>query len=301
MTKRLHPFILFLLLSFVLSPSHHVLARPSTATVVVDEEYDRYKKRGDDYFKEGKYAEARRQYQNCLEVPGFENDKYAKEQIDECTTALGLRQQVDEATRQGKRQQVADLLGQLLNLNPDDAITKTQFADYYEREGNQLFNQKRYVDAKNSYSEASKYASATKKESLAIQIRNIDELLRPKYPKRIGLKVFTGLVAVGAGAYAVMLRSDFQTKKDALNRISQSADPNNTGIIDNPDSYRQYEEAYNAAESAKSKNGLFTACIGVAAVATLAEVYLFVHKPKPRPLTWHPSSQSWGLAIRYTF
>lgn len=300
MTTRLHPFTLLLFLAFLSSPLFSALARPVAVTVAVDDEYDRYKKRGDDYFKEGKYLEARRQYQNCLEVPGFENDKYAREQIDECTTALGLRQQVDEAVRQGKSQQIIDLLSQLLNLNPDDAITRTQFADYYERAGNQLFNQKRYAEAKNSYLEATKYASATKKESLGIQIRNIDELLRPKYPKRVGLKLATGLVAVGAGAYAVFLRSDFQSKKDALNRISQSADPNNTGSINSP-SYPQYEEAYNAAESAKSRNGLFTACIGVAAVATLAEVYLLVHKPKPRSITWHPSSQSWGLAIQYTF
>lgn len=303
MTKRLHPFILFLFLSFVLSPSFYALARPSTVMVAVDEEYDRYKKRGDDYFKEGKYAEARRQYQNCLEVPGFENDQYAKEQIVECETGLALRQKADLAMRQNKGEQIVDLLSQLLNLNPDDAITKTQFADYYEREGNQYFNQKRYVEAKQSYEEAVKYASTTKKETLTIQIRNIDELLRPKYPKRVGLKVLTGVVAVGAGAYAVLLRSDYQTKLDALNKVSQSADPNNTGVIDNPDTYRQYNDAYNAAENAQKKNGLFTACIGVAAVATLAEAYLLLHKPKSRQraLNWHPSSQSWGLAIRYTF
>ena len=303
MTKPLQRIILFLLLSFVWMPSIRVMGRAPAATVVIDDEYDRYKKRGDDFFKEGKYFEARRQYQNCLEVPGFENDAYAKEQIQECTTGLALRQQVEEAMRQGKGQQTIDLLSQLLNLNPDDAITKTQFADYYEREGNQLFNQKQYLQAKNNYSEAIKYANANKKETLLIQLRTIDELLRPKYPKRIGLKVLTGAVAVGAGAFALLLRSDYQSKLSTLNQIGQSADPNNTGVIDNPDLYRQYNDAYNAAEAAKKKNGLFTACIGVAAVATIAEVYLLLHKPKPRQraLNWHPSSQSWGLAVRYTF
>ncbi|GAB4033427.1 tetratricopeptide repeat protein [Spirosoma jeollabukense] len=303
MNKPLHQFILFLFLSFVFSPSINVLGGTSTSSVTVDDEYDRYKKRGDDFFREGKYFEAKRQYQNCLEVPGFENDKYAKEQIEECATGLALRQKVEDATRQGKNTQVVDLLSQLLNLNPDDAITKNQFADYYEREGNQLFNQKRYQDARNNYTEAIKFANTTKKETLLIQVRTIDDLLRPKYSKHIGLKVFTGIVAVGAGAFAVLLRSDYQTKIDALNQISKSADPSGTGIIDNPDTFRQYNDAYNAAESAKQKNGLFTACIGVAAVATIAEVYLLVHKPKPRKtaLNIHPSSQSWGLAVRYTF
>ena len=303
MTKKLHQLTLLLLLSCATLSSLPVWGRGASVTIA-DEEYDRYKKRGDDYFKEGKYAEARRQYQNCLEVPGFENDKYAKEHIEECTNALTLRQQAEEAMRQGKSQQAMDLLSQLLNLNPDDAITKTQFADYYERQGNQLFNQKKYLEAKSSYSEATKYASETKKETLGIQLRNLDELLRPKYPKRVGLKVLTGVVAVGAGAYAFLLRHDYQTKMSTLNQISQSADPNGTGVIDDPTLFRQYNDAYNAAEAAyKGKNSLFTACIGVAAVATIAEAYLLLHKPKARQraFNWHPSTQSWGLAIRYTF
>lgn len=302
MTKKLHQLTLLLFFSVATVSALPVWGRGASVTIT-DEEYDRYKKRGDDYFKEGKYTEARRQYQNCLEVPGFENDKYAKDQIQECTTGLALRQQAEDAMRQGKSQQAVDLLGQLLNLNPDDTITKTQFADYYERQGNQLFNQKKYLEAKRNYSEATKYASETKKETLGIQLRTTDELLRPKYPKRVGLKVATGIVAVGAGAFALLLRSDYQSKLSTLNQISQSADPGGTGIIDNPNTYRQYNDAYSAVESAQQKQGLFTACIGVAAVATLAEAYLLIHKPKPRPhaLNWHPSTQSWGLAIRYTF
>lgn len=303
MSKSIHLFTLLLfLLSISITP--RLLAKSTETTIVVDDEYDRYKKRGDEFFKEGKYLEARRQYQNCLEVPGFENDKYAKEQIDECNMGLNLRRKVEEAIQKGNKAQTVDLLSQLLNLNPDDALTRTQFADYYEREGNQLFNQKRYVDAKNSYAEAVNYASATKRETLTIQIRTIDDLMKPVYPKRVGLKVATGLVAVGAGAYAYLLWHDHQTKMDVLNQISKSADPSNTGVIDNPTTYSQYNDAYNAVEAANKKNsGLFKACVGIAAVATVAEAYLLIHKPKPRQqgLSWHPSSQSWGLAIRYTF
>ncbi len=300
MRKLLHPFILALFLAFVLLPSIRAVSRPSDSVVVIDDEYDRYKKRGDDFFKEGKYVEARRQYQNCLEVPGFENDPYAKEQIADCTTGITLRQQADEAVRQNKGQEAIRLFGQLLNLNPDDAITKAQLADYYERQGNQLFNQKRYLVARENYTKALDYTT-TRQETLRLQIKAIDNLLKPS--RRIGLKVFTGVVAVGAGAYALLLRSDYQSKMNALTQISQTADPTGSGIIANPDTYRQYNDAYTAAEAAQQKNGLFKACIGVAALATIAEIYLLVHKPKPRTsaLQWKPSSQSWGLAVGYTF
>lgn len=303
MRKPVHPFILILLLFVCGLSSTPVLARTATALLRVDDEYDRYKKRGDDYFKEGKYLEARRQYQNCLEVPGFENDPYAQKQVEACSTGLELRQKVEVAVREGKSLQVIDLLHELLNLNPDDAITLNQMADHYEREGNRLFNQKRYQEARVNYTEAVQFANATKKGTLQIQIRTIDELLQPKYSKRVGLKVFTGVVAVGAAAYALVLRNDYQSKLNALNRISQSADPNGTGVIDNPVAYDQYNDAYQAAQAAQEKNGLFTACLGVAAVATIAEAYLLLHKPKPRKtaLSWHPSSQSWGLAVRCTF
>ena len=61
---------------------------------------DRYRKKGDELFKTGDYAKARQQYQNCLEVPGFENDTYAKEQITHCDTRLTLRQQAGEEKSQ---------------------------------------------------------------------------------------------------------------------------------------------------------------------------------------------------------
>ena len=303
MKITLHQFLFLFIVVTSSLPAHHVAGQTSpVSATAVDEEYERYKKRGDDYFKEGKYLLARQQYQNCLEVPNFENDSYAKEQIAECTTGLALHQQIDDALGQGKNQDAFNLFGQLLNLNPDDALAKAKMADYYEREGNKLYAEQKYTAAKANYQEALKYTT-TRQESLRLQIRNADAKLVPIIPKRIGLKVFTGVVAVGAGAYAYLLRSDFQTKKDALDRISQLVDPNNTNIIANPDAVRQYETAYTAAEAAQKKNGLFKACLGVAAVATIAEIYLLVHKPKPRvrTFTWQPSSHSYGLALSYTF
>ncbi len=298
MHKLLHPFILLLL--FFLLPSAHLMSQATTGAAVVDNEYERYKKRGDDFYREGKYLEARRQYQNCLEVPGFEDDTYAKEQIQECTTGLALRQQATDALQQNKGPEAVKLLNQLLNLNPDDALTKVQLTEYYEREGNRLFNQKRYQEARNNYTQALTYTT-TRQETLRLQIRTVDNILKPT--RRIGLKLLTGTVAVGAGAYALLLRNDFQNKLSTLIQVSEEVDPTGNGIIANPDSYRRYDEAYTAAETAQKKSGLFKACIGVAAVATVAELYLLMHKPKPRTnaLHWKPSSQSVGLAIGYTF
>ncbi len=298
MITSLPKLLLVVLLSLALSPAIRATGRPWAVVVVVDEEYDRYRKRADEYFKEGKYFEARRQYQNCLEVPGFENDPYATRQIAECTKALALRQRADDALRQGKGPEAVGVFGELLNLNPDDAVTKLQLADYYEREANKLFNQQRYAEAANQYTAALNYATDTKKETLSIQIKNIDKILYPKPSQRVGLKLFTGGIALGAGAYALFLRNDFQAKKGALSQTSKSADPTDSGVI-NPSNEPEYNDDYNAAEAARRKNKLFKACLGVAAVATVAELYLIVRKPKPRAraLNWQPSSTSWGLAV----
>lgn len=295
MDRLLRQLIFSLFLLLPLTPALAIHGAPST--IVVDEEYDAYKKKGDDFFKAGRYPEARRQYQNCLEVPGFENDLYAKAQLDKCATALALRQQADDALKQEKGQDALNLYGKILAINPDDAATKSQLADYYEQEGNKLYNQQKYAQAKARYEQALPYS--TRQETLRLQIRNSEKNLAPVVRNRVGLKVLTGVVAVGAGAYALLLRNDFQTKLSALNQLSQTADPSGTGIISNPDSYRQWDEAYSAVETAQQKNGLYRACIGVAAVATVAELYLLIHKPKPRlrAINWHPSSTSWGLAV----
>lgn len=310
MPKLLHLFIFLLLLTGAVLPARHTLAQTPVTTAIVDEEYERYKKQGDDFFKAGEYLSARRQYQNCLEVPGFDNDVYAKGQINKCATGLTMSQQADEAKRQGKNPEALRLYGELLKLNPDDALTKAQLAEYYERSGNQLYAQQKWAEAKDQYNQALKYT--TRQETILLQIRNSEKNLEPKVPvfvqrppKRIGLKLFTGAVAVGAGAYAFLLRDDYQSKIGALSQVSQTLDPNNTGVIDNPDNYRQYTDAYAAAEAAQAKDGLFKACLGVAAVAAVGELYLLIHKPKVRSrastLHWKPSSQSRGLAVSYTF
>ncbi|CCH54151.1 tetratricopeptide TPR_2 repeat protein [Fibrisoma limi BUZ 3] len=302
MLRSIPHLVLILFLTTLSRPVWSAVVAP-VATVIVDEEYDRYKKRGDEFFKAGNYTDARRQYQNCLLVPGFENDTYAKAQIEKCGNALALRQQADDALKQNKVTEAIGLFNQVLAMNPDDAITKSRIADYYEREGNQLYSQQKYAQAKELYTKALQYTP--KQEILRIQIRNCDENLVAKPNKKIGLKLLAGAVAVGSGAYAIMLRSDYQSKLSELNRISQAVDPENTGIIANSNAYQQYDDAYNDAESARQKTSTYKVLLGVAAVATITEIYLLLHKPKPRtgakPISWYPASHSLGLAISYTF
>jgi tetratricopeptide (TPR) repeat protein len=292
-------FLLLLLAAPTLPAAWATDAYPITTTSA-DDEYDRYKKKGDDLYREGRYLEARRQYQNCLLVPNFENDPYAKEQIENCTRGLALRQQADDALQQGKGADAVDLYKQLLTVNASDAVTKAQLADYHERQGNTLFNQKRYAEARSQYQQALSYTT-TRQGTIQLQLDNINRLTKP--PKYVGLKVATGAVAVGAAAYAAFLHSDFQNKRNTVVQLGQTADPTNSGSIGPDDLNRPYQEAYDAAERAKSKNGLFKACVGVAAVATLAEVYLLVRKPKAKPTAWqvHPASESWGLTLRRGF
>ena len=292
-------FLLLLLAAPTLPAAWATDAYPITTTSA-DDEYDRYKKKGDDLYREGRYLEARRQYQNCLLVPNFENDPYAKEQIENCTRGLALRQQADEALQQGKGADAVNLYKQLLTVNASDAVTKAQLADYHERQGNTLFNQKRYAEARSQYQQALSYTT-TRQGTIQLQLDNISRLTKP--PKYVGLKVATGAVAVGAAAYAAFLHSDFQNKRNTVVQLGQTADPTNSGSIGPDDQNRQYQDAYDAAQAAANKNGLFKACVGVAAVATLAEVYLLVRKPKAKPTAWqvHPASESWGLTLRRGF
>ncbi len=309
-----------LLFLFLCTASLSALARPvaitsfGLITAAIDDEYDRYKKKGDDLFKTGNYAEAVKQYRNCLEVPGFENDAYAKGQIDQCTNALTLRQQAETTLQQGNEKDALPLFNQLLSLNPDDAITKSTLADYYEQKANKLYGQGWFPEAKVQYEKALQYATnSTKRGTLELQLRNSEENIKsrviigpetvPRPPKRIGLKLLTGAVAIGAGAYAYLLRSDFNSKMSTLEQVSKTTDPEGDGIINTPDAYRQYNTAYQDAEAAQQKNGLYKACIGVAATAALLEIYLLVQKPRVREATVQlkPSSHSWGLAVRYAF
>lgn len=376
MTLRL--LLLFASLSFWLTATKPLVAASimvATSPVVstADEEYDRYKREGDELFKKGDYEKARKKFLACLEVPNFSNDTYAKGKVDLCLRANQLRLAGETALNSGKGTEAVDRLKQVLLLNSDDPITRKTLADYWEKEANQKYAAKNYGAAKTRYEEALKYA--VNGQSIELLIQNCVEKMTPskdkeepkptlteakpvdnkllgiekpkpidepkpiieptKEPEQVNVqpqtakiepvksssappatpsavvrtrkvspatKVLVGLIGVGAGGYAYLLNSQWQTKLKALNTASSQADPDGDGIILGQANYNQWKTANDEAKVAQSKHTLFLACLGAAAGSALLETHLLLRKPKPaKGLSFVPASHSTGVAIRFDF
>ena len=299
--------LLVLSLSLTSLSTEAQVTTPDQKTVVrSDGEYDRYRLRADDFFRTGRYEDARRQYRNCLEVPGFESDAYATERIDRITKCLTLLQRANDAVQEQKPDDLLSRLADVLELNPVDPIVSGRLAEFYLTEGNNLFQQKKYEAAKAQYQKAKPFAEKTGNRTLSntldLQIRN--STVTYVTPKRTGLKIGMGILALGTGFYAASLQNDFTTKNDALAVLAKATDPEGNGVINTSDQYERYTKAYMEAEAARDRRGLFVACLSVATLATVTELYLLLKKAKPRPVTgfhWKPSTTSYGLAIGYLF
>lgn len=334
------------------------------ALLKVDEEYDRYKKRGDDFFAQGDYQNALKQYRNCLEVPNFDNDPYAKGRIILVTKLTKLREDATKLLNSGKGEEAVVLLKQILTENPNDPITKVSLTDYWSDEATKLYAQKNYVEAKKRYQEALQYAA--KPDLIRVQIQNCDEFIKaqqkpetpiqtvneeskvapnapvqnpvttskpvqekkdiPLEPKkevvkketkpaitlkqtpapnrRLVPKILTAVIGLGAGGYAYLLNSQYQTKLNNLSSISQTTDPDGDNIILTQSAFNQWETSYKDVKSFQSNKTTMYACLGVAGAAAITEIILLVSKPKSKKQTGfnlHPSTQNVGLALRYSF
>lgn len=146
---------------------------------VFDEEYDRYKREGDELFRKGEYEQARKKFLACLLIPKFENDPYAKGRVQSCVRAIQLRQEGETALAGGKGSEAVERFKQLLQLNPDDLITRKSLADYWQKEANLKYAAKNYIVAKARYEEALKYA--IDKQIIELQIQNcVEKIAVPK-------------------------------------------------------------------------------------------------------------------------
>ena len=146
--------------------------------IQTDDEYDRYKKRADEFFDRGDYLNALRQYRNCLEVPTYENDPYAKGRIELVQKLLKLREEAYKALQDGKGDEAVGFLEQIVGENPKDSITKVNLTDYWIGEGNKLYEQEKYEEAKVRYQKALQYA--TKPALIQIQIQNSEAFIKFK-------------------------------------------------------------------------------------------------------------------------
>lgn len=294
-------FSLILLLFLGYEPSVYSTHQLPEKKVLVDDEYDRYKKQGDDFFNQGDYLKAKRRYQNCREVPGFENDTYARKRITDCTTSLTLRRQGDEAWQRGKKIDAIQSFDQLLTLNTNDPYAREKLISYYNNEGQNSLKIKHYRDANSFFKEACKYTSDANKEDIRRQIAQVDS--QRNADRRFKLQLAVGGAALAAGTCSFILWDNYRSRKNELIQFGQTVDPQNTGLISKSSDYALYEKYYKDAAAAQREKNLFNACMGLATVATLAELYLFVHKPRlpAQKLICLPSSQTMGLAIRYSF
>ena len=304
----------------------------------VDEEYDRYRKRADEFFNKGDYENALRQYRNCLEVPTFENDPYAKGRIALGEKLVKLQQDAYQALNEGKGNVAVGFFEQIVAENPKDSITKVNLTDYWTSEATKSYAQQNYGQARAQYQEALKYAIKT--ALIQVQIQNSEAFLRQKseqtakaaeptqelegnvistFPaespeggnrpeatirkKYMGVKILAAAVGLGAGAYAYTLNKQFQSKLDEVNRIGKMADPDGDNVILTPGEFNQWQTAYLGIIDASQNRWKFVASLGVVGAAAVAEVILLAlpRKKKPTRLRVESSTQNIGLAIRYTF
>ena len=323
------------LLSPIFTTYAAVNGRESISTI--DDEYDRYKKKGDDYLKKGDYINAKKQFKNCLEVPGFENDSYANKKIilsDEC---IALKEQAEVFIQKENGSEGVLRLKQILEKNSEDIETKRKLTDYWKSTGNRYYGLEKFQEAQDNYKEAINYAED--KSTMAILIQNCEDKLNTKKiaqqkqeedirikeaqkrkesqivvpPKKdipvvkvktkVFPKIIVGVIGIGAGAFAYISNSQYAKELSDFNQAAQTYDPDGDGIIFNTTKYSEWQKKYDVLKnSQKNKQIIINACIGISAAAIVVETILLIRKPKVKKgLSFYPNNKNIGLAIRYDF
>jgi tetratricopeptide (TPR) repeat protein len=268
---------------------------------IVDEEYDRFRKQGDDLFKRGEYGKALKKYIACLEVPNYAKDTYALSKVSICRKAVSL---LNDISKERNDENVISKMEELLKINPEDSFVKETARDYWIRKGNEKFDIGALIDSKNAFEKAGSFRNDEQIKSLIKKVE--DQIILAETTNSIGnnggieaskpsnglaLKIGVGAVAMGAAFYALNLNGDWQSKLSAI----ESSKTNGT--------FSTYQGAYSEAKSFQESQGLRNVCVGIEAAATLLDVYLFIRKPKTQEpkISVSPSQQNVGLAVTYRF
>ncbi len=348
-----------LLTACLISISSQLLAEPielgmeksASAIIVLDDDYEKFKREGDELFKQGEYLKAKNKYKACLVVPNFGNDSYAKGRIDLMDKLITLRENATKLLSAGKGEEAVGLLEQILIENPKDPITKATITKIWQDNANRLFGEKKYEEAKIAYQKAIKYADEITKSSLSIAIQSCDDKIQamqlaqqrptqtepekkeeksknPVKPgpkneepkvvlpptqsqrgkivvinRRLVPKIVTAVIGLGAGGYAYLLNSQYQTKLNDLSGVSQTTDPDGDNVILTQAAFNQWETSYKDVKSFQSNKTTMYACLGVAGAAAITEIILFA-LPKTKKQTgfhFRPDTQNVGLALQYRF
>ena len=291
--------------------------------VLIDEEYTKFKKQGDDFFVQGEYKKALKKYYSCLEVPNFSTDEYANKQVEICKRAIQLNDEVNNAMAKKRNDKAIPYLEEIYGLNKADIITKKRLKDFYANIGSEKLRNGEYEDAIKAFKYSLIYGSDKQidfliracQEKIAIPKDNTQEpsisqkqvekkeVISPSTPNVIPknelmvkkksplLKIIVGAVGAGSALYALSINSDWNTKLSALNTAKASGNINT------------YETAYTTAQQAKNTEGLRNACVGIALASVATEIYLFLSKSKPSTskFSFAPANNTVGLSLSYKF
>ena len=165
--------------------SAHAMSKESNTLVsvgiIVDDEYDQFRKQGDELFKAGQYEKALKKYLSCLEVPGFERDVYAIGRIEGCQKAIELKAEVmrsldttldalggssPSSTKDvfvsdslfiSQFEKVLTSFQAILKLNPEDASMRELAFTYWSAKGNQAMNKRSWEQAREWFEKALEY------------------------------------------------------------------------------------------------------------------------------------------------
>lgn len=140
-----------------------------------DELYDRYKKAGVAAYNEGNYTEAIKQFNLITEIPCYETDPFANNQIKIANSLILKRQMVKDnlTTNEDLSLKTAQ---EILKSNPTDNISKVLIFSYLKNNADVNFKKGKHELAKNYYQKSLEFTLDNKE--IYANIAKIDAELK---------------------------------------------------------------------------------------------------------------------------
>ena len=181
-------------------------------------------------------------------------------------------------------------------INDDKVIENKRIAD--KAEADRIAEETRRMVEKTKKEQARKEKDKNNEQAYQRNMSNY-------YSRMSGWKaklIITSGVGIGAGAYALALNNQWQTKLNTLSKAATTADPTNVGTITTQSSYNTYKVAFDATKGFQSKQTLRNVCVGIGIGAAAYDAVLLLTKPKsPSRITLRPATDGYGLALHYKF
>ncbi|MFN3783064.1 MAG: tetratricopeptide repeat protein [Spirosomataceae bacterium] len=292
----------YILIVFLMMSTFSAVSMPNelrlSSSLVMDDEYGKFRKEGDDLFKAGQYDKALNKYLSCLEVPGYETDNYAYGRIDNCRKAMELKAEINRLNGLNQLENATASVDALLKLNPADEQIRNMVFNLWLNKGNQAMYRKSWQEASDNFIKALAYKADADVEKKLQRCENMlvdGKVVRPPVNKvdigknpssGVPLKVIMTGVAVGGSLYAVSLNNGWQTRVDAITQAQTEGDRS------------KYQLAYQEAEDYRTKLGIRNASVVAAVVAAGIDTILFIRKPKTAAVQVKPFGVGMSLQVR---